>query len=129
MAIRFVHKGNFEKTTNFLTKAQRLDIRNILNEYGRRGVEELSKATPVDTGKTAEAWSYSIKMTNKGWAIYWENSSENQGIPIVVLIQYGHGTGTGGYVPPLDFINPTMNPIFDEITREIDQKLKGGGVL
>jgi hypothetical protein len=124
--IKIVHKGDFEKTTKFLSKAQRIAINNVLNTYGKMGVEALKAATPVRTGKTADSWTYSVSTTHRGYVIYWENTNTNQGIPIVVLIQSGHGTGTGGYVPPLDFINPTMNPIFDKITEDIDRQLKGG---
>lgn len=127
MPIRFVHKGNFDKTTGYLTKAKKFKIKSILTKYGEKGLEALREATPKDSGRTADSWSYTIKQTSTGYEIAWQNSSENKGIPIVILIQYGHGTGTGGYVPPLDFINPSIKPIFDEITAEIDKELMIGG--
>lgn len=128
MPIKFTHKGDFRKTEGFLTTAKLIDIRKLLEHYGRRGVEELKAATPEDSGKTADSWTYEIKTTNKGYSITWTNTNENDGIPIVVLIQYGHGTGTGGYVPPFDFINPTMNPLFDDITEEVTYQLQRGGL-
>lgn len=125
-SIKFVHKGNFNKTETFLSRAKNFEVMRILNYYGKRGVMALSEATPKDTGKASESWTYEIKKTSQGYTIYWSNTDSNKGIPIVVLIQYGHGTGTGGYVPPLDFINPTMNPIFDEITEEVMRYMGSG---
>lgn len=117
--IKFVHKGDFKKTEEFLKRNKDLDIRTILNTYGQKGVEALSENTPKDSGKTAESWSYEIVKTRKGWSIYWRNANVNQGIPIAILIQYGHGTGTGGYVQGRDFINPAIRPVFDEIADEV----------
>lgn len=117
--IKFVHKGDFKKTEEFLKRNKDLDIRTILNAYGQKGVEALSENTPKDSGKTAESWSYEIVKTRKGWSIYWRNANVNQGIPIAILIQYGHGTGTGGYVQGRDFINPAIRPVFDEIADEV----------
>lgn len=117
--IKFVHKGDFRKTEEFLKRNKDLDIRTILNTYGQKGVEALSENTPKDSGKTAESWSYEIVKTRKGWSIYWRNANVNQGIPIAILIQYGHGTGTGGYVQGRDFINPAIRPVFDEIADEV----------
>lgn len=117
--IKFVHKGDFRKTEEFLKRNKDLDIRTILNAYGQKGVEALSENTPKDSGKTAESWSYEIVKTRKGWSIYWRNANVNQGIPIAILIQYGHGTGTGGYVQGRDFINPAIRPVFDEIADEV----------
>lgn len=113
--IKFVHKGDFKNTEAFLNRNKELDINAILNAYGQKGVEALSQNTPTDSGKTAESWSYEITKTRKGYSIYWRNSNVNQGIPIAILIQYGHGTGTGGYVEGRDFINPAIQPVFDEI--------------
>lgn len=113
--IKFIHKGNFRKTDKFLEKAKKMDIKFILNKYGELGVRALSEATPERSGETAASWSYEIKKTNTGYSIFWNNSNKNQGIPIAILIQYGHGTGTGGYVQPTDFINPAMVPIFQEL--------------
>lgn len=117
--IKFVHKGDFKKTEEFLKRNKDLDINAILNAYGRKGVEALSENTPKDSGKTAGAWSYEIVKTRKGCSIYWRNANVNQGIPIAILIQYGHGTGTGGYVEGRDFINPAIQPVFDEIADEV----------
>lgn len=115
MAIKFVHKGDLSKTTKFLMRVKNLKIEDILRHYGELGVQELARATPIDTGLTAQSWEYDIQRTKDGWAIYWSNTNTSQNIPIVIFIQYGHGTGTGGYVPPNDFINPAIQPIFDSI--------------
>lgn len=108
-------KGSFAKTEAFLKKASKMQIRTILNKYGAKGVEALSKNTPVDTGLTAESWSYEIVETGSGYKIYWKNSNIVDGVPIAIILQYGHGTGTGGYVQGRDYINPALQPVFDEL--------------
>jgi len=113
--IKFVHRGDFKKTEEFLKRNRKIEIRQILNYYGQKGVEALRDATPKDTGKTADSWNYEITEDDKGYHIYWNNTSKNKGVQIAILIQYGHGTGTGGYVQGRDFINPAIRPIFDEI--------------
>jgi len=86
-----------------------------LNKYGRKGVEALSESTPKDTGDTASRWSYEIEFTSEGANLYWKNSNINDGVSIALILQYGHGTGTGGYVQGRDYINPALHPIFDQI--------------
>lgn len=120
MPIKFVVRGSFTKTQKFFEKCKHLFQLGILDKYGREGVIALSMATPVDTGKTAASWRYEVKNVPGELSITWNNDSVTKdGIPIVVLIQYGHGTGNGGYVVGRDFINPTMKPIFDKIADEI----------
>lgn len=117
--ITFAQKGDFKKTSRFLKAIRDLRLDKILKKYGEDGVIALSNATPRDTGKTAEAWNYEIKKSNGSVHIYWTNSNVNKGIPIVILIQYGHGTRNGGYVQGRDFINPAIRPIFDKIADDI----------
>ena len=107
--------GNFKRTRGLLKSASRASIRSILNKYGRKGVEALSEATPKDTGDTAASWSYEVEYTADGANLYWKNSNINDGVPIALILQYGHGTGTGGYVQGRDYINPALQPIFDQI--------------
>lgn len=90
----------------------------MLDKYGELGVNALRSATPVDTGETAESWTYSIRQTRDSISIEWNNTNESKGIPVVVLIQYGH-VANGSYVYGRDFINPTMRPIFDEIAENL----------
>lgn len=113
--IKITHKGDFKKTEQFLKKASKLEIRRILEPYAKRGVDALSSATPVATGATAASWGYEIKQSAKGYSIYWTNTHQNSGVYIAVILQYGHGTGTGGYVQGRDYINPAMRHIFDDI--------------
>lgn len=113
--IRFVHKGDFGRTTRFLTKVKNLRIEQILNKYGQMGVEVLAAATPVDSGKTAASWSYEVEGGVGNCAIYWTNDHTNEGYNIAILINYGHGTGTGGYVESNPFISPAIQPIFQAI--------------
>lgn len=117
--IKYTQKGDFSNLERFLKRAKGKEFYKKLDSYGRQGVDALAKATPVDTGTTAGSWDYKIEFTNNSISIIWTNSNQNQGIPIVVLIQYGHGTRNGGYVPPNDFINPTMRPIFEEIAENV----------
>lgn len=117
--IKFTQKGDFKNIEKFLSRAKGRKFYQRLDSYGRQGVDALSKATPVDTGVTAGSWDYRIEISKTSISIVWTNSNQNQGIPIVVLIQYGHGTRNGGYVQPNDFINPTMKPLFEEIADSI----------
>lgn len=120
MPIKFVQKGNFSKTFRFFEKCKNLFHLGVLDEYGRKGVAALAMATPVDTGKAASSWRY--KVTNKPGelSIEWLNDSVTRdGTPIIILLQYGHGTGTGGYVRGRDIINPAIQPIFDELAEAL----------
>lgn len=117
--IRFVHKGNFKKTEKFLSAAQKGNFYRHLEEYGQRGVMALASMTPIESGKTALSWDYEIVHNAKGISIYWKNSNIQNGVNIAVILQYGHGTGTGGYVQGRDYINPAIRPIFDEIAEQV----------
>ncbi len=119
-------KGDFKKTNSFLERAANLFKLGILDKYGRRGVDALRAATPVDTGETANSWYYRIVRNKRGTAIEWLNSSTNEGIPIVILLQYGHGFEGGGYYEGLDFINPAMRPVFEQIAEEAWRELTDG---
>lgn len=113
--ISFVHHGNFKRTENFFDRVLHRDYRSILNQYGAKGVYALANATPKDTGKTAESWTYSIEENNGSLSIVWSNTNINRGVNIAVILQYGHGTRNGGYVQGRDYINPALQPLFDEI--------------
>lgn len=113
--IRFTHKGDFSKLNRFLERAKNVVKMGDLDKYGRAGVAALSSATPVDSGKTADSWYYEIERQNGRATINFYNSNVNQGVPIAIILQYGHGTGTGGWVEGRDYINPALQPIFDEI--------------
>jgi hypothetical protein len=120
MPVNFTHKGNFNKFERFLTKALRIGPiwRAVLNKYGKKGVEALAEATPIDTGKTAESWSYDIVKTQTGYKIVWKNSNIENGVSIAILLQYGHGTRNGGYVEGTDYINPAVQSIFQQMAKE-----------
>lgn len=113
--IVFKHKGNLKKTTKFLERMVKEEYLKDLDKYGREGVEALSLATPVDTGKTAASWDYRIEKSNSGVKLVWTNSNVNKGVNIAIILQYGHGTHNGGYVQGRDYINPAIRPIFDKI--------------
>lgn len=118
MRVKFEVSGGFTKTERFLNRMKRREYLNVLDEFGRDGVQALRNATPVDSGATAEAWDYEIRRTRNYTEIVWTNSNINDGVPIAVILQYGHGTGTGGYVQGRDYINPAIRPIFDEIAEK-----------
>lgn len=113
--ISFTQKGDFSKLTGFLERAKEAVKLGDLDKFGRAGVEALSSATPVNTGKTANSWYYEIENKNSTATISFNNSNIQNGIPIAIILQYGHGTGTGGWVQGRDYINPAIRPIFDEI--------------
>lgn len=117
--ITITSKGNFDNTFKFLNKMEKLKVEPILKKYGEIGVKALSQATPVDSGVTANSWSYEIKMSGTSLTIYWKNSHVNKGVNIAIILQYGHGTGTGGYVQGRDYINPAMRPVFDRMVEEV----------
>ena len=116
--ISFRQKGDFSKLTNFLEKAKEAVYLGNLDKYGREGVAALASATPVDSGLTANSWYYEITNKNGSATISFLNSNIQNGVPIAIILQYGHGTGTGGWVQGRDYINPAIQPIFDKIADE-----------
>ena len=115
--IKIRQKGDFKKLTSFLERAREgLDI-GVLDKSGRKGVAALSSATPVDTGLTASSWFYKIENKNGVAKIEFHNSNIQNGVPIAVILQYGHGTRNGGYVVGRDYINPAIQPVFDELAK------------
>lgn len=113
--ITFRQKGDFSKLTNYFERLKEVVKLGDLDKYGRAGVDALSSATPVDSGLTARSWSYEIKNQNGTATISFYNTNIVDGVPIAIILQYGHGTGTGGYVQGRDYINPAIQPIFDKI--------------
>ena len=125
--IRFVHKGDFHQTEKFLRKAASGNYYGHLPELAQRGVEALMEATPTDTGRTASKWTYQIERGASGYVrISWINDNVNKGVNIAIILQYGHGTGTGGYVEGRDYINPAIQPIFDQIAEGVWREVTGG---
>ncbi|MGL5255381.1 MAG: HK97 gp10 family phage protein [Brevinema sp.] len=120
--IKLTQHGSFKHTFDFFNGAKTLDKRilQIMERYGRQGVSALQKATPHDTGRTSDSWSYSVESDG----LYFYNSNWNQGVSVAILLQYGHATGTGGYVQGRDYINPALQPIFDQIFQEIDKEVR-----
>lgn len=117
--IKFEHKGNFNKTELFLRRIRYREQYKKLDKLAQKGVNALAHATPIDTGKTASSWGYEIHTSGSTVSIVWTNSNMNNGVNIALLLQYGHGTRNGGYVKGRDYINPVMQPIFDEILEEV----------
>ena len=111
-------KGDFRKLSSFLEKGKETFNLGILNRYGREGVIALQNATPKDTGETASSWSYQISRKNGIVSLEFHNSHYNKGVPIAIILQYGHATGNGGYVQGVDYINPALQPIFNKLAEE-----------
>ena len=116
--ISFRQKGDFSKLTNYLERMKEVVKIGDLDKYGREGVAALESATPVESGLTARSWYYEIENKNGSATISFHNSNIQNGVPIAVILQYGHGTGTGGWVQGRDYINPAIQPIFDKITED-----------
>lgn len=117
--ITFESTGSFNKTESFLTQMSKGDIFQALEKYAQQGVSALSAATPVDSGATAMSWGYEIQKSRGSYSITWTNTNVVNGAPIAIMLQYGHGTGTGGYVRGRDYINPAMKPVFDRIAEQV----------
>ena len=113
--IRFRQKGDFSKLTRFLERAKEAVHLGNLDKYGREGVAALSSVTPVESGLTASSWYYEITNKNGIARISFLNSNIQNGVPIAIILQYGHGTGTGGWVEGIDYINPAVRPLFNKI--------------
>ena len=111
--------GSFKNTESFLTRVTKIDIIGILESCGQKGVKALSAATPTDSGIAANSWGFKVSRKGAGYSIVWTNSDVENGFPVVIMLQYGYGTGTGGYVEGVDFINPAIKPIFDEISNKV----------
>lgn len=116
--IQVTQKGSFNNTEKYLARLKSAQLHSLLNKYGSIGVTALSNATPIDSGGTANAWYYTIEQRPGYSSIRWHNRNVIDGVPIAVILQYGHGTGTGGYVQGRDYIMPAVQPIFDQIGKE-----------
>jgi hypothetical protein len=118
MGITITQSGDFNNTEAYLARLKQEDLSAVLNKYGEMGVNALSNATPVDSGLTAQSWYYTVVSRRGYYSIRWHNSNVQSGLPIAVLIQYGHGTRNGGYVQGRDYIMPAIQPVFDQIAEE-----------
>ena len=123
--ITFKQSGNFKKLNIFFeTILEKINL-GVLDKYGQQGVEALSRMTPVDTGKTASSWSYEITKTNNRISLNFNNSNVIDGVPIAIILQYGHLTGNRGWVEGVDYINPALKPIFEELSNTMWKELIG----
>ena len=112
-------RGNFNNLASFLRAMKEPTIAQILDSYGQQGVSALAAYTPYLSGATASGWYYEVSSTEGSYIIQWSNSNVNKGVSIALILQYGHGTGTGGYVVGRDYINPALQPIFDKIAEQV----------
>jgi len=122
--INIRQKGDFKNLSSFLEKTKEKLNLGLLDKYGREGVAALQAATPKDTGKTSESWYYKIERKNGSVSLTFHNSNQNKGVPIAIILQYGHATGNGGYVEGVDYINPALSPIFNKIAEEAWKEVK-----
>lgn len=117
-------KGSFSKTEHFLASLSGGRLFSNLERYGREGTRALQNATPVESGETAAQWYHEVIRKNGTYSIVWRNGNVVDGVPIAIILQYGHGTGTGGYVQGRDYINPIIKPLFDKIDRDVWKAVK-----
>lgn len=117
--ITFEVKGSFDRSKKWLTRLERAEFYKRVSTIAAQGTSALSSATPVDSSKTAMSWSHKVTITRTSCRVEWLNSNVNQGVPIAIILQYGHGTGTGGYVAGRDYINPAIRPIFEKIATDV----------
>lgn len=113
--IKFRQKGDFSKLTRYFERVKEVVKLGELDKYGREGVAALASATPVDTGLTASSWRYEIDHSKDSVSIAFYNDNIQNGVPIAIILQYGHGTRNGGWVQGRDYINPAVRPLFDKI--------------
>lgn len=125
MKVKTFHKGDFKKTEKFLRGAKVFNVKALLKRYGEAGVRALAAATPKDTGELASSWGYVIQTDRTGASIIWTNSKIVDGVPIAIILQYGHGTGGGGYVQGRDYINPALRDIFDQLAEAAWKEVTG----
>ena len=118
--------GSYSSTTTWLQRIGRMSIESQLARYGAKGVKALASSTPVESGKTASSWSYSVTRKGDTWILSWENTNVVRGVPIAIILQYGHVTGTGGWVQGRDYINPAIKPLMDEIADGVWRTVKNG---
>lgn len=116
--ITFRQKGNFSKLNRYFERVKEVVKVGDLDRFGREGVQALSSATPRDTGLTATSWEYSIERSSNRVSITFNNTNIQNGVPIAIILQYGHGTRNGGYVQGRDYINPAIQPIFDKMAED-----------
>lgn len=119
MSMTFIHSGSFKNTESFLKTVSKLDVSGILHACAQDGVNALARATPVDSRLASSSWGYEITGSGGSYTISWTNSDVENGFPVAIMLQYGYGTGTGGYVQGRDYINPAMKPIFDSIADKV----------
>lgn len=124
MTFSFESRGGFRNLERFLTKSSGTDLTRLLNKYGQQGVSALQSMTPVESGLAASSWTFKVSSSATGASIQWLNTDIENGFPVAIMIQYGHGTGTGGYVQGIDYINPAMRPIFEQISNDIGKAVR-----
>lgn len=125
MRVKIFKKGDFKKTEKFLEGARVFNIRPLLRRYGEAGVRALQASTPRDTGELASSWGYEIQTDHGTARVIWTNSKIVDGVPIAIILQYGHGTGNGGYVEGRDYINPALQNIFDQLANAAWKEVTG----
>lgn len=123
--VSFLSKGNTDNIERLLKRSLGRRYMSVLEKYAMQGVRALASATPVDTGLTANSWNYEIVEEEGRVSVHWTNSNINDGVNIALILQLGHGTGTGGYVQGIDYINPALRPIFDQMAEAAWKEVSG----
>lgn len=120
----FTSVGDWGKTEKYLNALLKLDIMGVLHSAGEKGVAALQTNTPIESGLAASSWRYKVKKTSNGYELTWYNSNIENGFPVAIMLQLGYATGTGGYVHGVDYINPAVRPIFDEIADRVSKAVR-----
>jgi len=119
MGISFEVGGSYKQLEAYLQNASKIDIVSVMHSCGQEGVQALSSHTPIETGLTAASWGYNVKVNKGRYTLTWTNTDVENGFPVAIMLQYGYGTGTGGYVAGRDYINPVIKPIFDRLAATV----------
>lgn len=121
--IKITQSGSFDNIERYMDRVKHSDLKYIFHKYGPMGVSALQSATPIDSSLTANSWYYEIVDRPGVVSLQWCNSNVVDGIPVVILLEYGHGTLSGNYVQGRDFIMPAISPIIEKIQAEIDREV------
>lgn len=122
--VKITTTGDFSKTRGYLNKMRHARFMDKISNYAQMGTDALASATPIDSGLTAESWYSEIEESKDSLTIYWKNSNINDGVPIAIILEFGHGTGTGGYVAGRDYITPAVTPVFERIAELIKEEVQ-----
>ena len=122
--IKTKQKGSFKKTKSFLTNLSNIFDNTLSEKYGKRGIELLAEFTPKDTGKTAESWVYEVDNTRNGFVLHFYNTNIQNGTPVAIILNDGHLSKEGQWIPGSNYIEDAINELYNEIAKDIRRRFK-----